>query len=438
MAPLSFSQKSPGGKLRNRALTVVVASLIILLSVVAHAPIARADSTLVQQSNGGCATIGCSPSAISFPSSVTAGDVVVVAIAVYSGAVGSVGDTFGSTFTLVAEASDSPIDVFFYYATLSSSGSDAIFVTFTGATQGGVYIYEVSGVTTVGAVFEAAGGDCFTPPCSISSESASFQSGAFLVSMVAGTDYTRTSVVSTTPGAGFTLSPGSSGGTNGGNAEYATSGVSSPTYFPFTLSSPAYPWAEMGLALPPSGSTSSTTSTTTSTTASTSSTTSTTTSTTSTQVTSTTSSSTSTTAPPPRSSDVVTSLTLTATEGKVTGGIGGTLTSTLTPTIVGSSLDREDPSAIVSGNPAGISVSFNPPYDIGVPPSMTFTMTIEITSAVAPGFYAVTADDTLTQAGTDCSGSCVKPVFLIAVEPDSDVVESVSLTPSSGSLLTGA
>ena len=71
---------------------------------------------LVQQNNGGCATTSCSPSPISFPSPVTAGDVVVVAIAVYSGSVGSVGDTFGSTFTLVAEGSDSPIDVYIYYA----------------------------------------------------------------------------------------------------------------------------------------------------------------------------------------------------------------------------------------------------------------------------------------------------------------------------------
>ena len=159
------------------------------------------------------------PSPISFPSSVTAGDVVVVAIAVYSGSVGSVGDTLGSTFTLLAEVSGSPIDVWIYDATLSSSGLDSIFVSFFGATQGGVYIYEVSGVTTVGEVYEVGGGDCYyyPPPCSPepSTESASFQSGAFLVSLVAGTDYTHTSVVSTTAGTGFTLSPRSSGGTDG-------------------------------------------------------------------------------------------------------------------------------------------------------------------------------------------------------------------------------
>ena len=166
MTATLVSRKSPAGGLRNRALAVLVASLILFLSIVAHAPPARADSTLVQQNNGGCATTSCSPSPISFPSPVTAGDVVVVAIAVYSGSVGSVGDSFGSTFTLVAEASSSPIDVYIYDATLSSSGSDSIFVTFFGATQGGVYIYEVSGVTTVGAVFKVGGGDCYPFPSS--------------------------------------------------------------------------------------------------------------------------------------------------------------------------------------------------------------------------------------------------------------------------------
>ena len=91
-----------------------------MVSTLANVHAARADSTLVQQNNGGSATASCSPSPISFTSPVAAGDVAVVAVAVYSGSVGSVGDTLGSSFTLVAEASDSPIDLYFYYATLSS------------------------------------------------------------------------------------------------------------------------------------------------------------------------------------------------------------------------------------------------------------------------------------------------------------------------------
>jgi len=194
MAALAFGRNSPGGRLRNRALTVLFASMIFLLSVLAHAPSARADSTLVQQNNGGCATTSCSPSAISFPSSVTAGDVVVVMITVVggygSGSVDSVSDTLGTSFTLVVVGSISTsynsVNVYVYDATLSSSGSDSIFVSFAGVIEGGVYVYEVSGVTTAGAVYEGAGGECDPPPCSIStySTAASFQSGAFLVSMV--------------------------------------------------------------------------------------------------------------------------------------------------------------------------------------------------------------------------------------------------------------
>ena len=148
-------------------------------------------------------------------------------------------------------------------------------------------------------------------------------------------------------------------------------------------------------------------------------------------------SSSTTTAPPPQPSDVVTSLTLTATSGSVTGGIGGTLSSTLIPTITGNSLDRENPSATVSGDPAGISVSFSPGYELGPPFNAYFTMTITVTPAAPAGIYTITADDSLLQAGTDCSGSCVQPTYQLIVEPSSDVVESVSLTPSTGSSPAG-
>ncbi len=85
-------------------LAVLAIFLIFLISVLGGVPTARANSTLVQQNNGGCTTVSCSPSPISFPSSVTAGDVIVVMIAVEgSGPVSSVSDTLGSTFTLVAE-----------------------------------------------------------------------------------------------------------------------------------------------------------------------------------------------------------------------------------------------------------------------------------------------------------------------------------------------
>ena len=174
-------------RFRLPAAAVLAIFLVFLISVLGGVPTARANSTLIQQSNSGCTTVYCSPSPISFPSSVTAGDVIVVMIAVVgSGLVTSVSDTLGSAFTIVAEGTVAPMNLYIYDATLSSSGSDSIFVSFAAATQGGVYVYEVSGVTTVGAVYTAGTDTCYPPPCSISTstDSASFQSGAFLVSMV--------------------------------------------------------------------------------------------------------------------------------------------------------------------------------------------------------------------------------------------------------------
>ncbi len=64
-------------------------------------------------------------------------------------------------------------------------------------------------------------------------------------------------------------------------------------------------------------------------------------------------------------------------------------------------------------------------------------MTVNVTPAAPAGIYTITADDALMQAGTDCSGICVRPTYQLIVEPSSDVVESVSLTPAAGSLPAG-
>jgi hypothetical protein len=64
-------------------------------------------------------------------------------------------------------------------------------------------------------------------------------------------------------------------------------------------------------------------------------------------------------------------------------------------------------------------------------------MTINVTPAAPAGIYTIMADDTLLQAGRDCSGICVRPTYQLIVEPGSDVVELVSLTPSTGSSPAG-
>jgi len=261
-------RKSIPKKFRSFPVIFLLLSSIFLL-LFATLPLARASSGIVQQNNGGCTSTGCSPSAISFPSSVTSGDVIVVAIASYGGTVISVSDTLLSSFSLAVSFSNypNPMKTYIYYATLSSSGTDSVSVSmYFDNIQAGVYIYEVSGVTATGATTETGSGSCTSSPCTVAtSSSATFQSGSFLLGVV-GTP----STITTTAGSGFTLSSGSSGGTFGGYAEYSTGGVSSPTNFLFSVASSSITWAEAGIALVPlsSTSTSSTSSTATSTTTS--------------------------------------------------------------------------------------------------------------------------------------------------------------------------
>lgn len=98
-------------------------------------------------------------------------------------------------------------------------------------------------------------------------------------------------------------------------------------------------------------------------------------------------------------------------------GLGGSLTSILAPTITGASFESDWPSAIVAGDPAGISVSFNPVAWQGAPPTSPFTMTITVTAAVPVGTYTITVNDTLLPPDQGCSGSCVQPTYTLEVDP---------------------
>jgi hypothetical protein len=252
----------------TRLLTVFLLLSSVFILLLAPLPLVHASSGVIQQSAGGCAQTGCGyipPITVSFPSSVTAGDVIVVAIGAELGVVVSVSDTLGSTFTQalsnsVALSGFLTMYTYIYYATLSSGGSDNVSVMLSSSDmQAGVYIYEVSGVTVTGLTTETGTGTCSSSPCSIStSSSASFSSGALLLGMVGTVVYSTP-----TPGSGFALYSGSNSGLAafGGYAESATGGVTSPTNFPFTFSSSSMTWAEVGVALEPSNSTSSTSTT---------------------------------------------------------------------------------------------------------------------------------------------------------------------------------
>ena len=229
-----------------------------------------AVSSLVQQNGVLCAPAGgiirCgSTLSVHFSSNVASGNVVVAAIA--SGdpspaTVASIGDSLGSSFTQAVSTSHDLQYAYIYYAVLSSSGPDTVTVTFSHdlSDENGMaylYIYEVSGVTTTDLATGAGSGDLPVPPSSgpISTSSTNFQSGAFLVAIMAN------NIISSDWGAGsgFQFSPGPCDANNNcdvlvrlSKAEYSTSGVSPPTTFPATLSTTGNQggnWVEVGLAL---------------------------------------------------------------------------------------------------------------------------------------------------------------------------------------------
>ena len=205
----------------------------------------HATSALVQQNNEGC--LGCSSTlSVSFTNYVASGDVIVVGVVVADASfvLNSITDSLRSTFSqAVASVNSPPPTVYIYYATLPANGAETVTATFSAAAPAeDIYIYEISGVTTVGLA-TATGSGMGT---SISTSSLiSFQPGAFLLGIIGTNNFGGTA----TAGTGFTLSTDNSG-TGVTYAQYSISGASSPTSFQATAHS-TVSWAEDGLALMP-------------------------------------------------------------------------------------------------------------------------------------------------------------------------------------------
>ncbi len=156
-------------------------------------------------------------------------------------------------------SSNTFVNNYIYYASLTSSGSDTVTATFSSTLQtltGAAYIhiYEVSGVTATGigtgtGSGTIGGGSSGT----VSTSSTAFQSGAFLVAIASENCLTGVWAA----GSGFTLSPNPPFDQNFdlSMTEYATSGVSTPTTFPATLGPSSggcnQNWVEAGIALQP-------------------------------------------------------------------------------------------------------------------------------------------------------------------------------------------
>ncbi|MDG7001115.1 MAG: RHS repeat protein, partial [Nitrososphaerota archaeon] len=232
-----MSQYSPFWNSTLNALTVqtpyVNGSSIITFSY---------DPTLVQTSGSGL----CSTSSItvSYPSAVTKYDLLVAAIGEGGYPVSSVSDTLGNTWNDAVYAKGSYLyPTYIWYTNTSSSGSDTLTVNLTGSNECiGVVLYEVFGVTTVGLQVATGSGTGGSSEYTGTTVSWSGTQG-FLVA-VSGPIGTSQVI---TPGAGFTAENSAS---EVMASEYSTSGVTSPTDFPMTISPSGYSWTEAAAYFP--------------------------------------------------------------------------------------------------------------------------------------------------------------------------------------------
>jgi hypothetical protein len=209
--------------------------------------VAAAGSSLVQQNNtGGFFFTDHVAVTVSFPTNVSGGDVVVVDWG-FNTTVNnpSVSDSLGSHYAEAVTAAAFSASAVIFYSTIVSNGPDTVTIMFdmnpNGEAQGGnFYVFEVSGVTTENA--GTGSGSGLFSSYYYSTNPVVFQSGAFLLGIVGGD-----LVGPLMAGSGFTVV---NGPTAMSAAEYATSGVSSPTNFPATTNSNHGSWSEAGVALP--------------------------------------------------------------------------------------------------------------------------------------------------------------------------------------------
>lgn len=234
-------------------LSILVLGTATMLTAMPAAE-AASGSSLVQK-NSGIASCTGSPctATVSLPSNVLAGHVLVVGVEERGAGSPSVSDSLHSTYSQSTSVTDSGTlaTVSIFAATASSSGSDTITVTDSSGNVPDIVasVFEVSGVTTGSA--QTATGSNYYYPNSFSggistSSSVSFSTGAFLLAFVTSND------LGGSAGAGFSYYQFGNSNTF---SEYASSGVTSPTNFPASLTSALYTWDEAGIALPSTPST---------------------------------------------------------------------------------------------------------------------------------------------------------------------------------------
>ncbi len=239
--------------------SLIATAVAFAVLFVGPAP-ADAGSTVVQHATAATAPPAGGLSA-AFPDRVTKGNVVVVGLQTDGGEVTpAVSDSLGSTFTLAVRHQSTLIveSTSIFYARLTSSGADTVTATLGPPCPSGeacagharIFILEVAGVTTTGATTGVGDGQGIL----IATSPVVFSEGAFLFGMVGFSCSIAPHACGLLPGPGFvTLGPvaGDPGlPLDHGWAQYAASGVTSPTTFPATSTADTRSWVESGLALP--------------------------------------------------------------------------------------------------------------------------------------------------------------------------------------------
>ena len=224
----------------TRSVAVVLAISFILLGLYS-APLhvaASSQATVVQENAVGC-NPRCSSITVSLNSPVAMGDVLVVGVSTVLASISSISDSLSTPYTLAVSTSNSGTIQYanIYYSPVYTSGSDTITVTFSGSTYADVYVFELSGVSATGVTTVSGSGT----GTSAATTPATFQPGAFIMSVV------NNEGNSITQGSGFTRVGGPS---SYSIAEYADSGVPSPTNFPASWTN-AFTWIEPAIVFEP-------------------------------------------------------------------------------------------------------------------------------------------------------------------------------------------
>jgi hypothetical protein len=227
---------------RHRRASLPIAAVCFLSMLLLAFPPVYATGTLVQQNSEHF--IGVTSGGLAFTSPVTSGNVAVVAIADIIGGtnhLSTVTDSLGSAYTIAGPdcLADANVCAWIAYATIPSSAADTVTVTMNSARTLDVFIYEASGITISGATTGL--GSSSTGSSSLSTPSTSFATQGFLVSL-GKTFFSDTF----TAGSGFTLSAEPAGAFYT-DVQYSTSGVTSPTTFPMTISG-SDNWVDIGVA----------------------------------------------------------------------------------------------------------------------------------------------------------------------------------------------